>query len=71
MLDMKDLARLDRADHSLQHGSPIADVSDLHMLCEGHRLGVNTPDAHRQKCGNASIATTIHWSASWSGLMES
>jgi hypothetical protein len=60
MLHMEDRACPDRADHTLQNRSPITNVSDLGMLCEGQRLGVDTPDAHRQKRSNASIATTIH-----------
>ena len=60
MLDMENRPCPDRADHSVQHRSSIADVSDLGVLREGHRLSVDTPDAHRQECGNTSIATTIH-----------
>jgi hypothetical protein len=60
LLDMENLARLDRANHSLQHGSTITDISDLRMLGEGHGFGVDTPDTHCKECANASIPTTIH-----------
>ena len=60
VLDMEDLACPDRADHSVQHRPAITDVSDLGMLRKGHGLGVDTPDAHRQECGDTSTATTIH-----------
>jgi hypothetical protein len=60
LLDMENLARLDRANHSLQHGSTITDISDLRVLREGHGFGVDTPDAHGKECANASIPTTIH-----------
>jgi hypothetical protein len=60
MLDMKDRACLNRADHSLQHRSLITDVSDLGVLGKRHRLSVNTPDTHRQECSDTSIPATIH-----------
>jgi hypothetical protein len=60
MLEVEDRAGPDWTDHSMQHRSAIADVSDLSMLREGHGLGIDTPDAHRQECGDTSIATTIH-----------
>jgi hypothetical protein len=61
VLNMDDPACPDRADESLQHCTTITDVSDLSVLREGHGLGIYTPDAHRQECGDTSIATTIHW----------
>jgi hypothetical protein len=60
VLHVENLACLHRANHSVQHGSMIADVSDLGMLRERHGLGVDTPDTHRQECGDTSIAATIH-----------
>jgi hypothetical protein len=60
VLDMENLTCLDRANHPVQHGASIADVSDLRVLREGHGTGIDTPDAHRQECGDTSIATTIH-----------
>jgi hypothetical protein len=69
MLDMEDLALFDQANHSLQHGSTIADVSNLDMLSEGHGFSVDSPDSHSQECGHTSIATTIH-NVRWKGLME-
>jgi hypothetical protein len=30
------------------------------MLREGHRLGIDSPDAHCQQCVDTSTATTIH-----------
>jgi len=60
VLDMKNRASPDRTDHSMQYRSLLTDVSDLGVLGEGHGLGVNTPDTHRQECGDTSIATTIH-----------
>lgn len=60
VLDMKSCARSNRAGHSPQHGSPITDVSDLGVLRERQRFGVDAPDAHGQECGDPSIATTIH-----------
>jgi hypothetical protein len=71
MLDVENLACLDRADHSVQHRASIADVSDLRVLRKRHGAGVDTPDAHRQECGNPSIAATIHkgfaGESSWDG----
>jgi hypothetical protein len=60
VLDMENHARFDRADHSLQDRSSITDVSDLGMLGEWHGSGVHTPDTNREKCGDTSIAATIH-----------
>jgi hypothetical protein len=60
MLEMENLARSNGTDQSLQHGSAIADISDLGMLRERHGLGVHAPDAHGQECRDTSIATTIH-----------
>ena len=69
VLEVEEFTGLDRANHSLQHRSTITDVSDLGILCEGQGFGIDTPDAHRQECGHASIATTIHRTPFWNGLM--
>jgi hypothetical protein len=60
MLKVKDAACPDRAKQPVQHGSAIADVSDLGMLRKRHGLGIHTPDSHRQQRIDTSTATTIH-----------
>lgn len=60
VLNVEDLACPDWPDNSLQDGSPIADVSDLRMLREGHGPRVNAPDAYSKQRSDTSIATTIH-----------
>src|SRR5215831_15693656 len=68
VLHIQDGAYPHRSNHAVQHGPLITDVSDLGMLSEGHRLGVDSPDAHRQECSDTSVATTIH-KFSWGGVL--
>jgi len=60
ILDVEDRAGPNRAYHTVQHCSAIADVPDLGMLRERHRFRVHAPDAHGQICRDTPISTTIH-----------
>jgi hypothetical protein len=60
MLDVEDLSGADGTNHSLQHRSAIANVSDLGVLREWHGFSVDAPDAYGEKCVDTSIAATIH-----------
>ncbi len=59
-LHLQDGAGLDLPADAVDQGPSVANVFDGAQRHERQRIGVHAPDTHRQTCGNAWTATTIH-----------